>query len=328
MSLKESIGTLDNMTVYAVTITKGGYSARILTYGATLQSLSVPCGGKTVDVVLGYDSLSDYLTRSGRMGATMGRFANRIAGGRFTLGGKGYQLTLNRGPHHIHGGDTGFDRRVWEIDGLSDDSVTLSLESPDGDEGYPGSLTVRVTYTIIGDGLRIEYSASTDKATIFNPTNHSYFNLDGKGTVDGHTVTINADHYTPLDGDGIPTGKIANVRGSRFDLTRPRLLSEMFRFNGFDNNFILRDRSFAAQVRSGSGDLSMTVYTDMPAIQFYTAEGLRDGTPGKNGAVYGKRSGLCLETQFCPDTPNHGNFPQCTVEPGKEFRSFTEYRFS
>lgn len=183
-------------------------------------------------------------------------------------------------------------------------------------------------YGILENGLRIDYCASTDKATVFNPTNHSYFNLNGTGTVDDHLVTINADSYTPADEDGIPTGAVTGIEGTRMNLSRPRLLSEMFRFNGFDDNFLLKDRSFAAQVRSQSNGLTMTVYTDMPAIQFYTSEGLKEDTPGKNGSVYGKHSGLCLETQFCPDTPNHSNFPQCTLVPGTVFKSFTEFRFS
>ena len=326
MTGKEVFGTVDGEEVYRITISANGFSACILTYGATLQSLKVPFGGSTVDVVLGYDSLEEYMTRSGRLGAVMGRSANRISHGRLVIDGKVHPLTLNRGEHHIHGGNKGFDKKLWRIEEMQGDSVTLSLESPDGEEGYPGNQKASVTYSITENGLMIEYSASSDETTIFNPTSHAYFNLDGKGTVDGHTVTLHSDSYTPTDADGIPTGKIETVEGTKFNLTRPRLLSEMFRFTGFDNNYILKDKSFAAQVR-GSNGLVMTVYTDMPALQFYTAEGLKE-TPGKNGTVYGKRSGLCLETQFCPDTPNHPNFPQCFLEKDEEFSSYTEFRFS
>ena len=327
MAVKEGFGHIDGKEVFRITVSAHGYSAGILTYGATLQSLNVPFDGRTIDVVLGYDSLEEYMTRSGRLGAVMGRSANRISHGRLEIDGKVYQLTLNRGKHHIHGGNRGFDKRVWEITELNDDSVTLSLESPDGEEGYPGNLSVKVKYSIIGNGLRIDYSASTDKTTIFNPTNHSYFNLSGKGTVGDHTVTINAEEYTPLDADGIPTGEIAGVEGTKINLSRPRLLADMFAFTGFDCNYLLKDKSIAAQVRSESSGLSMAVYTDMPAMQFYTAEGLKE-TPGKNGSIYGKHSGLCLETQFCPDTPNHPEFPQCFLHSGEEFSSFTEFRFS
>ena len=326
MTGKEEFGSIGGETVYKVTISANGFSADILSYGATLQSLNVPYGGRTVDVVLGYDTLDEYQTRSGRLGAVMGRCANRISRGKLEIDGKVHQLTLNRGEHHIHGGNKGFDKKLWRIETQNENSVILSLDSPDGEEGYPGDLTATVTYSITENGLMIEYSARTDETTIFNPTSHAYFNLDGKGTVDGHTVCIHSDRYTPLDADGIPTGDIDTVLGTKYDLTRPRLLSEMFRFTGFDNNYILKDRPLAAQVK-GSDGLTMTVYTDMPALQFYTAEGLKE-TPGKNGMVYNKRSGLCLETQFCPDTPNHPEFPQCFLQKGEGFSSFTEFRFS
>ncbi len=323
------IGTVDGMGVDRVDIANGSMSAGILTYGATLQYLRVPArDGTTVDVVLGYDTLDEYISRPGRMGATMGRFTNRIANARFTLKGVEYRLTANRGAHHIHGGNRGFDKRLWTVMEYGDDYVRLGIRSPDGEEGYPGNLCVEVVYRLTGDSLKIEYLAQSDMDTILNLTNHSYFNLNGKGTVDDHVVTINADGYTPTDSEGIPTGEIADVQGTRYNLARPKAMRDVFRIGGIDNNYILRDKSYAAQVRSESSGIQMTVYTDYPAIQIYTGDNLRTDLVGKNGQPIPKHGGMCFETQFCPDTPNHLNFPQCILYKHRKQMHYTEFRFS
>ncbi len=323
------IGNVGEMGADRVDIAKGSMSAGILTYGATLQYLKVPArDGTVVDVVLGFDTLDEYLTRSGRLGAVIGRYANRIANSRFTLKGKEYVLTANRGHNHIHGGNQGFDKKVWTVLETGDDFVRLGLRSPDGDEGYPGNLNMEVLYRLTDDSLRIEYLAQCDADTILNVTNHAYFNLNGKGTVDDHVVTLNADSYTPTNDEGIPTGEIATVQGTRYNFSRPRAMRDVFRTGGIDNNYLLRDRSYAAQVRSESNGLQMTVYTDYPAIQIYTGDNLREDMVGKNGEPILKHGGMCFETQFCPDTPNHPNFPQCTLYKNRKATHYTEFRFS
>ena len=205
--------------------------------------------------------------------------------------------------------------------------MRLGITSPDGDEGYPGTVDVEVMYKIEEKSLRIEYLAHSDKDTILNLTNHSYFNLNGKGTVDDHIVTLNADSYTPVDAEGIPTGEIATVTGTRFNLMRPRAMRDMFQYGGLDTNYILKDKSFAAQIKSESTDIVMTVYTDYPAMQVYTGDNLKDGLRGKHNQVYHTHSGMCFETQFCPDTPNHPNFQQCILYKQRKQTHYTEYRF-
>lgn len=236
-------------------------------------------------------------------------------------------MTANRGAHHIHGGNRGFDKRIWSVLESGEDFVHLGITSPDGEEGYPGNVKVEVMYKIVHNTLRIEYLAHSDKDTILNLTNHSYFNLNGKGTVDDHIVTMNADVYTPTNEEGIPTGEIKSVVGTRINLTRPKPMREMFQYGGLNVNYLLKDRSFAAQIRSESNDIVMTVYTDYPAVQVYTGDNLKDGLRGKNNQVYHKHSGMCFETQFCPDTPNHPNFPQCTLYKNRSATHYTEFRF-
>ena len=325
--MKREFGRIDGTPVEAVRLECGEMSADILTYGATLRSLNVPdVNGAPVDVVLGYDSLEDYTSRSGRLGATIGRFANRISGASFPLGGKVYDVTMNRGKHHIHGGNRGFDKRVWEIASMKDDSVTLHLTSPDGDEGYPGKLDAELTYILTEKSLRLEYLAQSDTDTVCSLTNHSYFNLGGTGTVEDHTVALPLERYTEADSEGIPTGRILPTEGF-YDLNSPVVIGDRLKEGSYDINYLLDAKGTCALAYCPRTGIHMKVDTDMPALQFYTAGGLKDGTPGKNGAVYGRFSGMCFETQFCPDSPNRPEFPSCVLREGEEYRHTTVFSF-
>ncbi|GAA2892134.1 galactose mutarotase [Streptosporangium fragile] len=300
-------------------LANGRMRAAILSYGAILQSLEV----SGVDVVLGYPDLDDYLTRSRYFGAVVGRYGNRIAGGRFTLDGVTYRLPVNNGPNSLHGGVTGFDKRVWQVADASDTAVTLEYVSPDGEEGYPGTLTVRLTYTLTGDALRLDYRATTDAPTVLNLTNHSYFNLAGGGDVLAHVVRIDADRYLPVDATRIPTGELAPVAGTPFDFTTPREIRERIADprlgGGYDHCYVLRGD---IEVTDPAGGLTMRVTTTEPGVQFYTGN-LLDGV----ATAYGKHAGLCLETQHFPDSPNREHFPSTVLRPGEEFASTTVYRF-
>ena len=325
--MKREFGRIDGTPVDAVRLECGEMSAEILTYGATLRSLTVPdINGTPVDTVLGYDSVDDYASRSGRLGATIGRFANRIGGASFPLGGKVYNITKNRGDHHIHGGNRGFDKRVWEISSLKDDSVTLRLTSPDGDEGYPGKLEAELTYVLTGKSLRLEYLAQSDSDTVCNLTNHSYFNLGGSDTVEDHTVALPLGRYTEADSEGIPTGRILPAEGF-YDLRSPSRIGDRLKEGGYDVNYLTDAKGTCALAFCPRTGIHMRVDTDMPAMQFYTAGGLKDGTPGKGGSVYGRFSGMCFETQFCPDSPNRPEFPSCVLREGEEYRHTTVFSF-
>ena len=325
--MKREFGRIDGTPVEAVRLECGEMSAEILTYGATLRSLNVPdVNGAPVDVVLGYNSLEDYTSRSGRLGATIGRFANRISGASFPLGGKVYGVTMNRGKHHIHGGNRGFDKRVWDIASMKDDSVTLHLTSPDGDEGYPGKLDAELTYILTEKSLRLEYLAQSDSDTVCSLTNHSYFNLGGTGTVEDHTVALPLERYTEADSEGIPTGRILPAEGF-YDLSSPVVIGDRLKEGSYDINYLLDAKGTCALAYCPRTGVHMKVDTDMPALQFYTAGGLKEGTPGKNGAVYGRFSGMCFETQFCPDSPNRPEFPSCVLREGEEYRHTTVFSF-
>ena len=325
--MKREFGRIDGTPVEAVRLECGEMSAEILTYGATLRSLNVPdVNGAPVDVVLGYNSLEDYTSRSGRLGATIGRFANRISGASFPLGGKVYGVTMNRGKHHIHGGNRGFDKRVWDIASMKDDSVTLHLTSPDGDEGYPGKLDAELTYILTEKSLRLEYLAQSDSDTVCSLTNHSYFNLGGTGTVEDHTVALPLERYTEADSEGIPTGRILPAEGF-YDLSSPAVIGDRLKEGSYDVNYLLDAKGTCALAYCPRTGVHMKVDTDMPALQFYTAGGLKEGTPGKNGAVYGRFSGMCFETQFCPDSPNRPEFPSCVLREGEEYRHTTVFSF-
>jgi aldose 1-epimerase len=293
----------------------GRLRAAVLTYGATLQRLQVADG---TDVVLGLPTLDDYLHRSRYFGAVVGRYGNRIAGGRFTLDGTEHRLAVNDGAHSLHGGVRGYDKRVWRVESADRAAVLLSLVSPDGEEGYPGELRASVRYVLDGDALRLEYRATTDAPTVVNLTNHSYFNLAGSGDVRGHVVTMEADRYLPVDGGKIPTGEQAPVAGTPFDFTAPARVDA--RLGGrYDHCFVLQGR---VTVTDPAGGRSMEVTTTEPGVQFYTGHML-DGA----ATPFGPFAGLCLETQRFPDAPNRPSFPSAVLRPGEERVSVTTYRF-
>ena len=336
--------TPDGAAVELHTLRAGALSCNVLTYGGTLQSLRVPDrDGKPVDVLLGFDSLEPYLTHDKFLGALVGRYANRIGAARFTLNGKAYPLAANdNGVNHLHGGLDGFNRRVWTVESASENRLLLSLFSPDGDQGYPGNLTVQVTYTLTAEGLTIDYRAESGRDTVCNLTNHAYFNLSGhdSGPVLDQTIQIPADRYTPTDPLSIPTGEIAPVEGTPMDLRTTAPIGarigedfpQLLQAGGYDHNWIPNGQPgalrTAARAASAVTGVSMEVLSTLPGIQFYTGNYL-DGCPaGKGGAPYARRWGFCLETQFYPDSPNHANFPSCVLRAGEVFDHTAAFRFS
>jgi aldose 1-epimerase len=324
-----------------------GMEAAITNYGAILVSLKVPDRtGKPGDVVLGYDNLDGYLRQNPYFGAIVGRYGNRIAKGRFTLDGKEYTLARNNGENALHGGIKGFDKVVWTARDAStkgSPAVELTYVSKDGEEGYPGTLTVTVTYSLNdANELRIDYAATTDKATVLNLTNHSYFNLagEGQGDVLGHQVMLNAGKFTPVDAGLIPTGELRDVKGTPFDFTQPVAIGarinerdeQLIRGLGYDHNWVLRggggSMALAARVYEPTSGRVMEVLTDQPGVQFYTGNFLDGTIHGKGGKAYQHRYGFCLETQHFPDSPNHPAFPSTVLRPGEKYRSATVFRFS
>lgn len=320
---KTPFGTVDGRAVTEFTLDNGSISFSVLDYGCTLRTLSVPGKeGRPVDIVLGYDSVEQYRDRSGRMGATIGRCCNRIRNGSFLMDGGTVQLSVNRPPHHIHGGFRGFDKRIWEMVGVEDGDMTFRYLSEDGEEGYPGNLTVDATYCLKGNSLSISFRAVSDRDTVCNLTNHSYFNLSGCGKIDGHEVSIRAGKFTPSDDMGIPTGEIADVPGE-VDLRR---MARMDPNRIFDTNYILDDGKGCVRCCSGESGIVMTLDTDYPAIQFYTGDGLKS-TTGKHGITIGPRSGMCFETQFPPDTPNNPSFGSILLRKGEVYEHRTKFTF-
>ena len=324
----------DGREVYCWTITEGNMSADIIDYGATLRSLIVPDrDGNPTDVVLGYDTVEEYMNNDGYIGATVGRFANRIRVGKFTLNDKEYTLACNDGPNHLHGGNEGYDKCLWDIKD-EDGVLACYLVSPDGDEGFPGTLEMKVTYAIKDNGLEIHYTAACDKDTIFNPTNHAYFNLDGKGKINDQYLMINADYFTPNDADCLPTGEVVAVKGTCMDFTTYHTIGEradcdeeyVKPYGGYDVNFILNGKAPACEAYSKENGIVMTVETTEPGVQLYTGNGTSD-RKGKNDADYGWRSAFCLETQHYPDCINHPEWPSCVLEAGTLFDSTTVYKF-
>jgi aldose 1-epimerase len=324
---------------------ESGMIVQIMTYGGIITSLRVPDReGNLGDVVLGYDSLDGYLTRNPYFGCIVGRFANRIAGGRFALDGVDYQLAVNNGPNHLHGGLVGFDKRVWRAaTGRSDGAICLALSylSRDGEENYPGNLYVTVTYTLMRDNaLRISYRARTDKPTILNLTNHTYFNLAGVGDILDHEVMINADRFTPVNEALIPTGDLQPVEGTPLDFRQPMRIGarindpheQIARAGGYDHNFVVNgtpgELRLAARVYEPTRGRVLEVRTTEPGVQFYTGNFLDGTISGKGGVVYARRSGLCLETQHFPDSPNQPTFPSTVLRPGENFHSTTVFTFS
>jgi aldose 1-epimerase len=331
------------VTLYTLT-NKNGMSVSIMDYGATITSIRVPDrNGKLDDVVLGYDKFTPYLAMKDYFGATIGRYANRIARGRFTLYKVDYQLPLNDPPNSLHGGWVGFNRRLWNFEQVESDTpaVRFTYLSKDGEEGYPGNLYVSVTFSLNDDNeLRLSYSATTDKPTILNLSNHSYFNLGGagSGTILNELVTLHADKFTPVDRTLIPTGAIQDVAGTPYDFRQPTAVGAHIkelddRPQGYDFNYVLNkgyfsDYGLAATVEDPASGRRLDVYTDQPGIQFYSGNFLTGSYAGRERKRYVQYSGLVLETQHFPDSPNHDNFPSTVLQPGQDFHSTTVYKFS
>jgi len=343
---KKSFGkTEDGQPVDLYILTnKNGMESTITNYGGTVVSLIVPDrNGKRDDVVLGYDNLAGYATGKAYIGATVGRYANRIAHATFTLDGTTYTMAKNDGDNHLHGG---FNKRVWtakDVSSSAGQALELTYLSKDGEEGFPGNLPVKVVYTLTDQNeLRIDYSATTDKDTILNLTNHAYFNLAGQGNGDilQQQVMIQADRFTPIDATSIPTGELRNVKGTPFDFTKTTAIGaridqddqQLKLGRGYDHNFVLngdtmRALFLAAQAYDPHSGRLLEVFTTEPGIQLYTGNFL-DGIHGKDGKVYNRRYAFCLETQHFPDSPNHPNFPSAKLKPGQHFQSTTVYKFS
>jgi aldose 1-epimerase len=335
--------------VYTLTNSSGA-EVRIINYGAIVVSLKVPDRAGTLrDVVLGYDALAGYVQDKAFLGTIVGRYANRIAAGRFTLDGKAYQLDLNNGANHLHGGAQGFYRKLWKaqrvVAGKGGPGVKLTYVSPDGEGGYPGQVTLTVTYTLTADNaLRIEYQGTSDKPTILNATHHSYFNLSGDPTqtILDEELTIDADQTTAVGAGLIPTGKLADVAGTPMDFRQPTRIGaridaddEQLRLGkGYDHNWVLRPGQKgggvhkAAEVFDARTGIVMQVLTDQPGLQFYSGNFLDGTIHGKQGVVYQRRTALCLEAQLFPDAPNHPAFPSAELRPGQQYKQTTIYRFS
>jgi aldose 1-epimerase len=333
----------DGTKVEIFTLEEGSIKARVMTYGARLVSLEVPDrSGKLADIVLGYETLDGYTADpKSYFGSIVGRYGNRIAHATFTLDGKRYDLPANDGVNTLHGGTKGFDKLVWKGQEIPH-GVELTLVSKDGDQGFPGTLTARVRYTLESHALKIEYFATTDKDTVLNLTNHSYFNLAGEGQGDilNHLMMIPADRYTPVDSGLIPTGELAPVAGTPLDFHKATAIgariddpNEQMRLGGgYDHNFVLNGKigvlQEAARVVEPTSGRVLTVETTQPGVQFYSGNFLDGTLHGKHGHVYAKHTGFCLETQHFPDSPNHPKFPTSELKPGETYHSVTIFRFS
>jgi len=338
---RRPFGTVGGQPVELFTLTNAGMEAAITNFGATLVSWLVRDRSGTIrDIVLGYDDAEAYEVSPGYLGAVVGRYANRIARGYFELNGRGYQLAKNDGDNHLHGGSRGFSHRIWDAETVGEASVVFSYFSPDGEENYPGSLDVKVTYTLKDSGeLAVDYFARAGADTIVNLTNHAYFNLAGHdhGTILDHILQIEADQYVPVDAHCIPLGGLAPVEGTPFDFRRPKLIGaeidadhpQIKNGSGYDHNFVLRRTGTglvkAAEVRHPETGLTLEVHTTKPGMQFYSGNHLA-GQKGKGGCTYPRRSGFCLETQYYPDSINQPGFPSPILRAGEEYRHTTVFK--
>jgi aldose 1-epimerase len=331
--------------LYTLTNTKG-IEARIMTYGGTVVSLKIPDrNGKFGDIVLGYETLDGYLKNNPFFGSIVGRYGNRIGKASFALNGKQYSLPKNNGENTLHGGVKGFDKVVWkakEVNTINGSGLSLTYLSKDGEEGFPGNLSVTVVYTLTNNNeLKIDYSATTDKTTVVNLTHHSYFNLAGEGDILKHELMINAGRFTPVDSGLIPTGELRPVKGTPMDFTKPAVIGakidqqdEQLTFGkGYDHNWVLNATkagglALAASVYEPSSGRVMEILTTEPGLQFYSGNFLDGSITGKGGQVYNRRSGFCLETQHFPDSPNKPSFPSTVLRPGQRYRTTTVHRFS
>jgi len=338
--------TIDGKPSNLYVLKNSNIVAAITNYGARVVSLLVPDkNGKMTDVVVGFDNVNDYTQGSDTyFGAIVGRYGNRIAKGKFELDGKEYTLPTNNGPNSLHGGDTGFSRKVWDAQQLNDSTLQLTYVSKDGEEGYPGTLTAKVTYTVMGNqGLKIDYHATTDKKTVVNLTNHSYFNLNGEGsgTINNHLMMINADKFTPVDSTLIPTGNLESVANTPLDFRSPTAIgarindtsSVQLKYGkGYDHNFVINPTNDsltkAAEVMGDQSGIVMDVYTDQPGMQFYGGNFMDGSHTIKGGKKDNYRTAFCLETQHYPDSPNHPDFPSTTLSPGEVYKTTTIYEFS
>ena len=334
--------TTEGAEAYLYTLSSGELEVRVSSFGAHIVGVRAPDRtGRVQDVVLGFDSLDGYLQpHNGYLGALVGRYANRIAHGQFTLDGNHHEIPLNNGRNAIHGGPVGFDRYVWKAE-ESGDSVEFTHVSPDGDMGFPGTLTTKVRYTLSGRTLRLDFSAATDKPTILNLTNHVYFNLrgDDDGDILGHILEINSEEYLPADSEQIPTGQISLGEGTPLDFRRPAVLGARINDNfeqlklagGYDHSFVVRgkpgDLRFAARAIEPDSGRTLTVATTQPAVHFYSGNMLTGKLTGRHGTVYAPRTGFCLETQHYPDAPHHLNFPSTVLRPGEAFQEATAFTF-
>ncbi len=346
---KESFGkTADGKAVDLYTLTNAnGMTVKITNYGGIVTSIVVPDRtGKKGDVVLGFNTLDEYLKGHPFFGAIAGRYANRIGKGKFTLNGAEYKLAINNGENSLHGGKVGFDKAVWEakeIPATNGTSLELKHTSPDGDEGYPGKLDVTLVYTLTNDNaLQLDFSATTDKDTVVNLTNHSYFNLAGEGSGDilGHELMIDADNITPVDKGLIPTGKLMPVKGTAFDFTKPEVIGKRIDAQeeqitigkGYDHNFALNSGggklALAARATDPTSGRVLEVLTDQPGVQLYTGNFLDGSKIGKSGKPYPRRAGFCLETQHFPDSPNKPSFPTTVLKKGEQYKTTTVFKFS
>lgn len=337
--LKEPFGaTRDGRSVDKLTLRRGAMEAEIITYGAALRALRVPDrNGNAVDVVLGYDSAAEYEDNGGYLGAVVGRYANRIAGASCLIDGQRVPLTANEGAKQLHGGPEGFSTQVFTVAEAGEDRAVLTYTSPDGQGGFPGTLTLRVTYALTGQGLRLRYEAVSDKTTYCNITNHAYFNLNGSGDILGHRLWLAAGRFTPVDGDSIPTAMAREAAGTPFDFTTEKPVGrdigaddeQLRNVGGYDHNFVLdpaQGLRLAARLTGERSGIVMETWTETPGIQFYSGNCL-ETRGAKGGGNYVPRQALCLETQFFPDSPNHPEWGDILLRPGRKYDCTTEYRF-
>lgn len=346
--VKELFGKLaDGTKVYRWSLENGGTRLKVLSWGGVVQCLEIPDRhGRYSNVSLGFDNIDDYVAKTPYFGALIGRYGNRIAKGQFTLDGTSYQLSVNDGVNSLHGGTKGFDKRIWDVEGFtsgSDVGLHLYYTSVDGEMGYPGTLKTKVTYTLNKHGdWRIDYEATTDKATVLNLTSHVYWNLagEGSGTIENHELTIAAGRYTPTDTGLIPTGELAKVSGTPFDFRKTKTIGRDIRAahvqqvqaKGYDHNWVL-DKGITAKpehvatLRDPDSGRTLKIATDQPGLQFYSGNFLDGTLTGTGGHTYRQGDALCLETQHFPDSPNHANFPSTVLRPGQTYRTSTIHTF-
>ena len=339
----ESRSPAGSTALYTLT-NENGMEVCLSNYGARIVSILVPDrSGKMIDVTLGFDNLKDYRDINSNFGATIGRVCNRIAQARFPLDGQLVHLTANDGPNCLHGGREGWQRRIFRVLELRDQSVVFTLRSHDGEEGFPGEVSLEVSYTLTaGNRIRIDYRATTDRTTVINPTNHTFFNLSGdpRHSATDHLLSIRAEAFTPIDDNKLPTGEIRPVRGTPMDFSKPRIIAEQLdttdiqirRAGGFDHNWVLSDpgnlRIAAATLYSPTSGVRLDVFTDQPGLQFFTGNAFRGEFRGRGGIAYRNRPSVCLETQHFPDSPNRSNWPSVVLKPGQTYRHTCIYAFS